>query len=39
MALDLCDEPFLVGRAGLEPAVATENLVHDSSRARLEMRP
>ena len=39
MALDLCDELFLVRRAGFEPAVAMQNLVHDSSRARLEMRP
>jgi len=29
MALDLCDELFLVGRAGFEPAVAMQNLVHD----------
>ena len=30
MALDLCDELFLVRRAGFEPAVAMQNLVHDS---------
>ncbi len=39
MPLDLCDEPFLVRRAGFEPAFAMQNLVHDSSRARLERRP
>lgn len=30
MALDLCDEPFLVRRTGYEPAVAMQNPVHDS---------
>ena len=39
MALDLCDELFLVGRTGFEPAVAMQNLVHDSSRTRLERCP
>ena len=29
MALDLCDELFLVRRTGFEPAVAMQNLVHD----------
>jgi len=29
MALDLCDELFLAGRTGFEPAVAMQNLVHD----------
>ena len=29
MALDLCDELFLVCCAGFEPAVAMQNLVHD----------
>jgi len=28
MALDLCDELFLVRRTGFEPAVAMQNLVH-----------
>jgi hypothetical protein len=39
MALDLPDEFFLVRRAGFEPAVAMQNLVHDSSRPTVEMRP
>ena len=39
MALDLCAELILVRRTGFEPAVAMQNLVHDSSRARLETHP
>jgi hypothetical protein len=32
MALDLGDEPVFVFGAGVEPAVAMNDLVHDSSR-------
>jgi len=32
VALDLRHEPFLVSRAGLEPALAMKHRVHNSSR-------